>query len=168
MAVREIKLMGDKNLRRKAQNVPPDKIKSKEVQLLIDDLLETASQTPEDGFITAGLAAPQVNESVRIFLVMKEGSNRKKPDYVVYVNPQLEFTDQKMVESEESCLSTPGICGTVRRYDSLRVTYLDRDGNKQRKKFAGEQAIFIQHENDHLDGILWIDKVIDTKTISYC
>ena len=73
-----------------------------------------------------------------------------------------------MTESEESCLSTPGLCGTVRRYKELKITYFDREGNKQRKKVADEQAIFIQHEYDHLDGILWVDKVVDTKSMAYC
>ena len=168
MAVREIKLMGEDILRQVSRQVPQKEINSQSIQKLIDDMLETAAQTPEGGFITAGLAAPQVGESLRLFLVMKEGSDRKNPEYDIYINPELDFSSTEVTESEESCLSTPGLCGLVRRYKDLKITYFNREGEKQRKKVTGEQSIFIQHEFDHLEGILWVDKVIDTKTMSFC
>lgn len=168
MAVRDIHVLGASVLRKSSEPVDQNEITSQSVQGLIDDMLETASQTPEDGFITAGLAAPQVGVSQRIFLVIKEGSSRKNPEYEIYINPELEFPRNELVESEESCLSTPGLCGKVRRYESVEVTYFDREGNKQRKKLNGEHAVFTQHEYDHLEGVLWIDKVVDTKSIRYC
>ena len=168
MAMKEIRLMGSEKLRMKSKEVPKEEIQSDRIQKLIDDLIETASQTPEDGFITAGLAAPQIGELARVFLVMKEGSDRNSPEYEVYINPDLDMATGEMIDSEESCLSTPGLCGTVKRYKEIRISYLDRNGNKNRKKVSGEQAIFIQHENDHLDGVLWVDKQVDTKMMSYC
>jgi peptide deformylase len=68
----------------------------------------------------------------------------------------------------ESCLSTPGLCGEVKRYENIRLTYYDDNGEKQREKMNGEYAVFVQHELDHLNGVLWVDRVEDTKTISYC
>ena len=168
MAIRNIHVLGEPVLRQRSEPVPENEITSSSVQELIDDLLETASQTPEGSFITAGLAAPQVGESVRIFLAMKEGSKRTEPKYEIYINPELEFPGAELTKSEESCLSTPGICGTVRRYTEVQITYLVRKGKRQRQKFSDDHAIFVQHEFDHLDGILWVDKVVDSKSIRYC
>ena len=168
MAVKKIHVMGAKVLREVAQPVPEKEISSEKIQSLIDDMIETASQTPEDGFITAGLAAPQVGESLRIFLVIKEGSNRMSPEYEVFINPELDFSTPEMQDSEESCLSTPGLCGIVKRYRELKVTYYTREGRREKKKISGERAIFIQHENDHLDGVLWVDKLVDTRSMAYC
>lgn len=131
-------------------------------------MIETAKQNPEDGFITAGLAAPQIGEHKRVFLIIKEGSPKRHPEYSAYINPQLEFPTSEMVDSEESCLSTPGLCGVVKRYREVKLTYLDEQGARQRLKLTGEQAIFVQHENDHLDGVLWVDRVFDTKNLRYC
>ena len=168
MKILEIRRMGDDILRQASESISQEEISSQNIQQLIDDMIETANQTPVGGFITAGLAAPQIGESLRLFLVMKKGSDKKNPEYDIYINPELDFPSTEMTESEESCLSTPGLCGTVRRYKELKITYFDREGNKQRKKVMDEQAIFIQHEYDHLDGILWVDKVIDTKSMAYC
>lgn len=160
--------MGSEKLRMKSKEVPKKEIQSDSVQNLIDDLIETAGQTPEDGFITAGLAAPQIGNLARIFLVMKDGSDKKDPEYEVYINPDIDVATGEMVDSEESCLSTPGLCGVVKRYKEIKVTYYDRKGDRIKKKVSGEQAIFIQHENDHLEGVLWIDKQMDTRMMSYC
>ena len=168
MAIREIILMGDPFLRERSEDVPKNQIQTDAFQKLIADLIETAKQNPEDGFITAGLAAPQVGEHVRMFLVIKKGVSRRRPDYRVFINPQLEFQSTEMVDSEESCLSTPGFCGVVKRYRELKISYLDQNGEKKREKLSGEQAIFVQHENDHLDGILWVDRVVDSKSLRLC
>ncbi len=168
MAILDIKLMGEDVLREVAEPIPEDEIESQSTQELIDDMIETASQNPEHGFITAGLAAPQVGVSKRIFLIIAEGSTKKSPKFNVYINPELDFTTDELKDSNESCLSTPHLCGTVKRYTRVKITYYDREGNKQRETFAGDFAIYLQHENDHLDGVLWIDKVEDTKTISFC
>ena len=168
MAIRDILVLGESILRQRSEPVPENEISSKPIQTLIDDMLETASQSPEGSFITAGLAAPQVGESLRIFLALKEGSKRNSPEYEIYINPELEFPSSELTESKESCLSTPGLCGIVRRYPEVHITYFDRDGNKQRQKLSDDHAIFVQHEYDHLDGILWIDNVVDTKSIRFC
>jgi len=160
--------MGARILREVAKPITADAISSQETQKIIDDLTETARSTPDNGFITAGIAAPQVGESVRIFLAMKEGVDRKNPEYNVFINPELDFPTPELVESEESCLSTPGLKGVVMRYKDVKVKYFDRTGTKQKIKLTGDQAVFVQHEYDHLDGVLWIDKVVSTRTIVYC
>lgn len=168
MAVREIQLLGSVILRRTARAVPDGDITSPRIRSLIADMIETAHQSTEGTFVTAGLAAPQVGESVRIVLVMQEGTNKKHPEYDIFINPEMEIKSNELVESEESCLSTPGLCGVVLRYKEIRLTYTDADGDRQRRVCSGDQAIYVQHECDHLDGVLWVDKVHDTKTFSYC
>lgn len=160
--------MGDPRLRKKSKPIPKEEIRTDEIQSLIADMVATASQTPENGFITAGLAAPQVGVQKRLFLVIKDSSDKGKPQYDVYINPDIDIENGEVVDSEESCLSTPHLCGVVKRYKEIKITYLDSEGKRQRKKVTGDQAIFMQHENDHLDGILWVDKQVDTRLMSYC
>ncbi len=169
MATKEILLMGDPRLRVISESVDIKKIKTKEIRGLIKDLKNTAKLNPEgEGFVTVGLSAPQIDVPLRIFVVISDVDVRKNPKFDVYINPELDYESTQMISGKESCLSTPGILGEVSRYDSVRVTYYDENGKKKREKFSGEKSVFIQHESDHLDGILWIDRVSDTKTISYC
>jgi len=168
MAVKKIALMGESVLRQVAKSVPPKDITTKEIQTLIDDMVETALEELEGGFTTVGLAAPQVFESLRIFLAIAGDNKKDDRKYDVYINPEIEYVGEGQNASMESCVSTPRLCGEVRRYKKIKVAYLDREGKKQRKKLDGFRAVVVQHEYDHIEGILWIDKVTDTKTITYC
>ena len=169
MATREILVMGDPELREKSAPIDIETIKSKEIQKLIKDLRATAKLNPEgEGLITVGLSAPQIGVLLRMCVVISDVDDRKGAKFGVYINPEIEIDSTQMISGNESCLSTPGICGEVSRYDSVKLIYYDEIGKKIKKKISGEQAVFIQHEVDHLDGILWIDRVSDTKTISYC
>lgn len=160
--------MGESVLRQVAKPVPKKDIPTKEFQTFIDDMIETALQELEGGFTTVGLAAPQVFESKRIFLAISGDHKKSEPKYDVYINPEIEYIGEDQEVSSESCVSTPRLCGEVLRHKKVKVTYLDREGKKQKKKLDGFRAIVVQHEYDHLEGILWIDKVVDTKTIIYC
>lgn len=169
MAVKNVLLMGDERLRLTSKPIEKEKIKSREIQNLIQDLRDTAKLNPEGGnFVTVGLSAVQIGELVRAFVVISDMESKKDPHFDVYINPKIEIESTHLISNIESCLSTPGICGQVNRYDTVKVTCFDENGNKIRKKLTGDQAIFVQHEMDHLNGILWIDRVSDTKTISYC
>lgn len=168
MAVLEIALMGKPVLRQVAEPVSADELKSKEFQNFIDDFIETACQTPEPGYMTVGLAAPQVFESKRFFVAALPGATAKNPKFEVYINPEIEYISNEVQIGIESCLSTPGLCGEVTRHKEVEITYTDRKGKKQKEKISGERATFVQHEFDHIEGVLWIDKVTDTKTISFC
>lgn len=168
MAVLDVALMGKPVLRQKAQLVPEDQIKTKETQQFIDDMLETVKQEPEEGFTYVGLAAPQVFQSQRIFVAYVPIGDVPKPQFEIFINPELEITTDQMKTGHESCISTPNLGGMVPRYTEVQIKYIDREGNKKRQKFSNEYAIYVQHEFDHLEGILWIDKVTDTKTIGYC
>jgi len=146
-----IRIVGDKVLRKQAQKV--EKIED-EVLDFIQDLIYTMYET--DG---VGLAAPQVGRSLRIFVVdpfwYREG-HTKQP--YVFINPEIvEMQGEK--ESEEGCLSLPGIFEKVPRAEKVVVEATNLKGERKSYTTEGLFAVTIQHENDHLDGILFVDKV---------
>lgn len=105
-----------------------------------------------------GLAAPQVNHFERIFIIDlldDEGSPKKRYEFI---NPELKEKDGKIL-FEEGCLSVPGYTEEVKRAAALRVDYQDRNGKKRTLQAKGLLAVAIQHENDHLDGILFLDRL---------
>ena|SRR3989338_191810 len=119
-----------------------------ETQSFIDDLVESL-KAEKNG---VGIAAPQVGINKRI-IVVDHGGKR-----MIYVNPRITSTSSQKVESEEGCLSVPGVWGVVERFKKVHVKALSRDGKKVELKAAGFDAIIFQHEIDHLDGILFIDR----------
>ena len=145
MAIREIRKKGDEILRKKCKPVTEV---NKKVRDLLDDMLDTMYEA--DG---VGLAAPQVGILKRIVVIdVGEGP-------VELINPEiLEETGEQI--RVEGCLSVPGIYGEVKRPECLLVKALDRDGKEQRIEATGMLAIAMCHEIDHLDGILFEDRVI--------
>jgi peptide deformylase len=165
VSVREIVEIGDPVLRRRAREVTPTQLRSDEVQRLIDDLIET--RRAANG---AGLAAPQVGEGLRIAVAENERANPRYPykppiPLTVLVNPVLEPLDSETAEINEGCLSVPGLRGTLRRHLSLRARYLDRDGESREQVVRGLTAGTFQHEVDHLDGVLFLDRA-DPRTLA--
>lgn len=147
-----IRIVGDKVLRKKAKKV--EKIDT-EILDFIQDLTYTMYKT--DG---VGLAAPQVGKSLRIFVVdpfwYREGHS-KNP--YVFINPHIIELEGE-TESEEGCLSLPGIFEKVPRAEKVVVEATNSEGERKRYTAEGLFAITIQHENDHLDGILFVDKIV--------
>jgi peptide deformylase len=153
--------VGHPALRERAREVRPDELASAETQKFIDDLIDTMRHA--NG---AGLAANQVGEPVRIAVIEVRPNNPRYPyklpiPLTVIVNPTLEFVDEERVDINEGCLSVPDLRGTVSRAVSVRVTYLDRDGNPHEEIKRGLTAGTFQHEYDHLEGILFLDRVTD-------
>ena len=166
MSVREIVTIGDPRLRERAREVGAEEIGSAPVQALIDDLIET--KRAHDG---AGIAAPQVGESLRIALAEVEGVNPRYPykppiPLTVIVNPVIEPVGDELVEINEGCLSIPGLRGSVPRSVRIRLRYLDRHGDEHEILAGGMTAGTFQHEVDHLDGILFCDRVDDPTSFS--
>jgi peptide deformylase len=164
MSVREIVEIGDPVLRERAREVSAGELRSAEIQALIDDLIET--RRAANG---AGLAAPQVGEPVRIAVAEVDGVNPRysyKPPIplTVIVNPELEPVGSATVEINEGCLSVPGLRGVVERRVEVRLRYLDRDGEPHEEVKRGLTAGTFQHEVDHLDGILIVDRA-DPRTL---
>jgi len=156
MALKEIVTFPDPFLRLKAK---PVKKFDKELQTLIDDMFETMRAEPG-----VGLAAPQIGESMRLVVIEyaeepeDEDAPEPKPKRYVLVNPEITQKSEEMVEGMEGCLSVPGLIGTVDRHKKVTVKALTRHGKPQKVKAEGWMARIIQHELDHLDGVLYIDR----------
>ena len=158
MTVLPILTIGDPILRRPAGEVSPQELASEPVQRLIDDMIETRRAAHG-----AGLAAPQVGESLRIAIAEVEPGNPRYPykppiPLTVLVNPVIEPLDDELVAINEGCLSIPDLRGELERHVNVRVRYLDRDGVSRDEVKRGLTAGTIQHEVDHLDGILFVDR----------
>jgi len=164
MTVRPILSIGHPTLRLRADEVDPDTIASDDVQTLIDDLIDTMHDA--NG---AGLAANQIDVPVRI-VVMEVTSNPRYPykpplPLTIAINPVIEPLDDEMVEINEGCLSVP-LRGNVMRHVNIRVTYLDREGVEHDEIKRGLTAGTWQHECDHIDGTLFVDRVEDPSTLA--
>jgi peptide deformylase len=147
--VREIVRDGHPSLRKVAKKVQASEIGGALFQQLIDDMFETMYAAPG-----VGLAAPQVGVSKRLF-VMDVHDDEHEP--AVVINPKIESAEEE-VELTEGCLSVPGTVGEIVRFKRLAVSGLDRRGNKIRLEGEGLFAQCLQHEIDHLNGKLYVDK----------
>jgi peptide deformylase len=156
MTTREVVTLPDPVLRLKARKVP---VVDDEVRRLIEDMIETMRVAPG-----VGLAAPQVGDSRRVLVVEyaeppeQEGEPAPPPRLYALVNPEIVRHGQDLVTGVEGCLSVPGLIGQVERYDAVTVQGLNRQGQSVRIKATGWLARIFQHEMDHLDGTLFIDR----------
>jgi peptide deformylase len=155
--------IGHPTLRARAREVRGDELGTSELRRICDDLVETMQAA--DG---AGLAAPQVDVPLRIFAV-EVGENPRypyKPRLArrVLVNPVVRPLGNETYPSYEGCLSIPNLRGLLPRFTEVEVTYLDPDGSEQTERFGGLSAGTMQHEIDHLDGVLFPDRVEDPAT----
>lgn len=147
--IREIITDGHPTLRKVAKKVDPKEISDPLFQQLIDDMFETMYAAPG-----VGLAAPQVNISKRVF-VMDTQDEEHEP--AVVINPKIERAEEE-IEMTEGCLSVPGYVGEIARYNRVSVSGLDRYGKKIHLEGEGLFAQCLQHEIDHLNGVLYVDK----------
>ena len=152
MAIREIITLPHPTLRRKARKVTDF---GAELQAIIDDMVDTMREAPG-----VGLAAPQVNAPLRVIVV--EFGHEEDPEvpeklYVV-VNPEIKRFSKDVVTATEGCLSIPGVLGDVERVQAVTLTGLNRQGKPLKIKAEGWLARIFQHEIDHLDGILFVDR----------
>ena len=166
MSRREIVEIGNPVLRERARELSTEELQSEPVQRLIDDMIETMRAA--DG---AGLAANQVGEALRVAVVEVRPGNPRYPykpavPLTVIVNPVIEPVDDDVEQINEGCLSVPNLRGEVPRHVSIRLRYLDRDGAEHEEVRRGLTAGTFQHEIDHLDGILFLDRVRDPATFS--
>ena len=166
MTVLPITTVGDPVLRRRAREVSEDELASSDVQAFIDDLVQT--KRAANG---AGLAANQVGDLRRIAVVEVEPGNPRypyKPPFplTVLINPELEPLSDETFEVNEGCLSVPDLRGALSRYAAVRVRFLDRDGERSELVVRGLSAGTFQHEVDHLDGVLFLDRVSDPTTFT--
>lgn len=165
MTLRKIALIGQPVLRTRAREVSMDELRSAETQRFIDDLVETMHDA--NG---AGLAAIQIYEPIRI-VAMEVRDNPRYPykpkiPLTILVNPVLEPIGDETFMNYEGCLSVPNLRGKVRRHARLHVRALDRHGAPIDTTIAGITAGTYQHEVDHLDGKIFLDRVEDPTTLA--
>lgn len=179
MAILNVLQKPEKTLRQHAKEVPPDEIKSNKIQKLIQDMSETLHSID----IGIGLAAPQIGESVRIFIISEEakvakrskkGADReeyrkhkaeRKWKHFVFINPRLvRISEEKHVLSE-GCLSVDNIFGEISRSKRAVIEAYNEQGKKFRRSASGLFAQAIQHETDHLNGVLFVDTAINLKKL---
>ncbi len=166
MAILKVARMGHPILRQVAPAVDSAEITSPAFQQFIQDLIETMQE-----YRGLGLAAPQVHRSVRLCVVEVEENprykNKKLSGLTIFINPEIEHLTDEKDSYWEGCLSVPGLRGLVARTNKIRVNYLDQHGKKQETVVEGFLSTVLQHEFDHLDGKLYIDRLVDTTKLSF-
>jgi len=157
MSVRPIVRLGHPSLRTIARAVPVDHIAGPEIQRLVDDMLDTMHDAHG-----VGLAAPQVAEELQIFVYEGQGIPQR-----VVINPMLRPQERELAHDWEGCLSIPDLRGLVPRHPAVRIQGLDREGLPLDYLAHGLEARIVQHEFDHLNGVVFLDRMRDLRTLSY-
>lgn len=171
MSILKIALMGHPALRAKARPLHPSEIRTPKIQQLIDDLFETMKE-----YQGVGLAGPQVHEGLRLFVAgfppPPEGEEVEEDDegqvpLMAIINPEITPVGKETVEDWEGCLSIPDIRGRVPRARQITVRAFDRNGTKLEIEASGFTARVIQHETDHLDGVLFFDRMKSLQSLTF-
>lgn len=168
MAVRPIIRMGHPTLRRRARELTAEEIASPAIRALVEDMIDTLHDA---GGI--GLAAPQIDEPLRLAIIEIPDTGSRYGDMpamplTVFVNPRIEVVeDAERAGYWEGCLSVPGLRGWVERPQHVRVFAVDLDGQPLTLELTGFLATVFQHEFDHLDGVLYVDRMTDTTRLVF-
>lgn len=154
--------MGHPVLRERARPLDKSDLKSAVVQRLIDDMIDTMHE-----YHGVGLAAPQVHEPLRIFVALLDDEPDAKSETIVVINPEIIPNTEATEEGWEGCLSIPDIRGRVPRFTDIRVKALDRTGRAIELALKDFPARVAQHETDHLDGVLFFDRMKTFGTLTF-
>jgi peptide deformylase len=162
MSILKVARMGHPVLRERARTVDKSDLRNPLVQKLIDDMIETMHE-----YHGVGLAAPQVHEGLRIFVAMLEEDPDAKSETLALLNPEIVPQGAAKVDGWEGCLSIPDIRGMVPRFVDVTVKALKRDGKPIELRLTKFAARVAQHETDHLDGVLFFDRMTSMETLTY-
>jgi peptide deformylase len=164
MSILKVARMGHPVLRTKARSLDRTEIRSAAIQKLIDDMFETMLE-----YHGVGLAGPQIHESLRLFVAsLDAGRDVENPsEPVAIINPEITPVTNELVEDWEGCLSIPDIRGRVPRLREIKVRAFDRNGEKVEIRASNFSARVIQHETDHLDGILFFDRMRSFESLTF-
>jgi peptide deformylase len=174
MSILKIARMGHPVLRAKARPIHPSEIRTPKIQQLVDDMFETMRE-----YQGVGLAAPQVHESVRLFVAGfppasrdddeddEDDEDEEEVPLMALINPEIEPIGREVTEDWEGCLSIPDIRGRVPRARQIIVRAYDRSGKKIEMPASGFTARVIQHETDHLDGVLFFDRMRTFQSLTF-
>ena len=160
----EIVRLGHPALRTPADPLDPARISDPKMQTLIDDLFETMLDA--DG---VGLAAPQVGLSLQLFVYLAVDPEEPdlEPEQRVLINPMVEPVAGELVYDWEGCLSIPDLRGLVPRHQAVRVFALDRLGERLELRVDSYEARIVQHEFDHLNGVVFLDRMRDLRSLAF-
>jgi len=162
MSILKVARMGHPVLRERARPLDKSDIRSAVVQKLIDDMIETMQE-----YHGVGLAGPQVHEGLRVFVALLDEDPDAKSTASVVINPEIIPGATMTEEGWEGCLSIPDIRGMVPRYTDITVKALDRDGRSVELKLKNFAARVAQHETDHLDGVLFFDRMKSMQSLTF-
>ena len=169
MSILKVSRMGHPVLRKKVRPVPPADITAAPMQRLIDDMTQTMLE-----YNGVGLAAPQVHEELRLFVAQvirdhedEDDDETRKPEILALINPEIKPVGRHVEEDWEGCLSIPDLRGLVPRYRDISVRGYDRTGRQIELQASGFMARIIQHETDHLDGVLFLDRMKSLDSLSF-
>jgi peptide deformylase len=172
MSILKVARMGHPVLRARAKPIPPGEIKAPRLQQLIDDMLETMRE-----YQGVGLAAPQVHVGLRLFVAGFPPKRRDEEEeeedrdlqvpLMTLINPEIRPVGTAAAEDWEGCLSIPDIRGKVPRATTIEVQAYDRNGRRIEMEARGFTARVIQHETDHLDGVLFFDRMRSFETLTF-
>ena len=154
--------MGHPVLRERARPLDKSDIRNAALQKLIDDMIDTMHE-----YHGVGLAAPQVHEGLRMFVAMLDEDPGAQSEAAVIINPEIIADGSGMEEGWEGCLSIPEIRGMVPRHTDIRLKALDRTGRSIELPLKDFQARVAQHETDHLDGVLFFDRMKSFGTLTF-
>ena len=154
--------MGHPALRQRGRALEKSDLRNPLMQKLIDDMIETMHE-----YNGVGLAAPQVHASLRLFVALLVDDPDAQSAATVLVNPEIVANAPTREEGWEGCLSIPDIRGMVPRYTDITVRALDRDGRATERRLKDFPARVAQHETDHLDGVLFLDRMASMQSLTY-
>jgi peptide deformylase len=162
MSILKVARLGHPVLRQRARPLGKSDLRDPLLQKFIDDLIETMHE-----YRGVGLAAPQVHEDLRIFVGFLDEETDDDSEPIALINPEITPLAEAKADGREGCLSIPEIYGTVPRYVDIAVKALDRTGKPVELRLKDFPARVAQHETDHLDGILFLDRMTSMQTLSY-
>lgn len=166
MAARDVRKIGDPVLRERAAEMDGDALATAQFQHLVEDMIDTMHA--EGGI---GIAAPQIGESVRVAVIAIDSRSSRYPGMAMFpltlfVNPRVTILDPTEQGVWEGCLSVPNLRGYVLRPRAVRVDFVDTGGQSRTLQAEGFLATVLQHELDHLDGVLFVDRIRDTTRLA--
>jgi peptide deformylase len=164
MSILKVARMGHPVLRAKARPLDKSEIRGAVVQKLIDDMMDTMAE-----YHGVGLAAPQIHEALRIFVAaLDDGEDDdEEAEPLALINPEITVVGSDIVEDWEGCLSIPDVRGRVPRAREIKVRAYDRKGDRIELRAHDFSARVIQHETDHLDGVLFFDRMTSFQSLTF-
>jgi len=162
MSILKVARMGHPVLRERARPLDKSAFRDPLFQKLVDDMIDTMHE-----YHGVGLAAPQVHEGLRLFVALVDGEPDSKSDAVAIINPEIIPNSAETQEDWEGCLSIPDLRGMVPRFTDVTVAALDRNGKAVELRLKQFAARVVQHETDHLDGVLFLDRMTSLQSLTY-